>query len=228
MKPHRRLGWLGLLCGFAAILHAHDPGTSVAQGQVRADAIELDTGFAPGDVQPFLPPELRRSGRMTAVEFDRVRQALEAVAPETWAVRAGGVMLTPREVRVELLAGDNVNFRLVFPRPPAGVDRVTLRAAKLGALPPGHREFVIAADEQGLTVAKKLLSAGDDTIEVPLAAIAMKAASEGAVAPTPASGSFAGRRVASIWNGYGRWLLLMAVVLIVTSLFASRRGRGSK
>ena len=204
--------------GAGAVARAHDPGISTVQGQVRAGTIELVAGFAPADVQQFVPPAARTtSRRMTAEEFDVVRRHLEAIAPKLWDARAGGAALAPSETRVQLLPGDNVSFRAVFPRP-AGADRITLRATQLGALPPGHRQFVIISDEHGVAVAKKLLSAKDDTFEVPLSAAATKGAAANASAgPPPTFWGFIRLGVEHIWTGYDHLLFLFALLVVCRS-----------
>src|SRR5436190_1568675 len=115
---------------FAAVgAQAHDPGISTAMGEVRADAIAITTGFSPADVQQLLPKELRTEGQWTEGDFLGARDALNALAPRLWEARAGDTVLAPRETRVELAAGDNVSFFVVFPRP-SGPDKLTLRATK--------------------------------------------------------------------------------------------------
>jgi hypothetical protein len=154
----------GLLTAGAA--RAHDPGISSVQGTVTAKTIELIAGFAPADAQQFVPADSRTGGRMTPAEFVAVSPLLQAMAPQLWEARAGETVLKPSDVRVQLEAGDNVSFTVTFPRPPG--DTITLRATQLGSLPPAHRQFVIIGDANGVTIAKKLMSANDDTITVPL------------------------------------------------------------
>jgi hydrogenase/urease accessory protein HupE len=198
----------------AAPARAHDPGISTVQGQVLADRIELVTGFAPADAQWFVPPEARTtSRRMTAEEFGVVRETLAAVAPKLWEARADDTALAPRETAVQLLPGDNVSFRVVLPRP-ADAGTLTLRAAQLGTLPPGHRQFVIITGSPGVIVAKKLLSAKDDGIEIPLAP-AGAAPVPGREPPT--SWGFVRLGVEHIWTGYDHLLFLFALLVVCRS-----------
>ncbi len=217
---------------------AHDPGISTAQGELRADALLLTTGFAPADVQQLLPPALRHDGSWTQAEFDAAQGALRELAPRIWEVRAGETSVTPREARVELLPGDNVSFYLVYPRAPDGAG-LTLRAPRLAELPPGHRQFVIIADERGSTITKKLLSARDGTIEVPGAgagagtsggeppAAGAATTTTGTAAPAtppPAAGDdaptfwgFLRLGVEHIWTGYDHLLFLFALLIVCRS-----------
>ena len=126
--------------------------------------LEVAVGFAPAYAEQLLPPEARVSGKWTQVEFVAAQPLLAGLAPQMMALLDRGIAVVPSETRVELAAGDALSFFLVYPRPPSGV--VTLRAPQLGALPAGHRQFVIIVDERGSTLAKKLLSARDDGIEI--------------------------------------------------------------
>lgn len=159
---------LGLAIAATVTARAHDPGISTAQVEVRTDALVLTTGFAPADIQQLLPPEQRSDGTWTQSEFEAARDGLRAIAPLLWEVRRGDTLLVPRASRVELLPGDNVSFHLVFPPPEAGASELVLRAPKLGELPAGHRQFVIVSDARGSLITKKLLSARDMVIQVPL------------------------------------------------------------
>lgn len=207
-----------LALALAGSARAHDPGISTVQGQVRADGIELVAGFAPADAQQFVPPEARTPGRMTPAEFVAVHPLLEAMAPQLWEARAGATTLVPRETRVELLPDDAVSFTVVFPRPAAGTEKLTLRATQLGALPPGHRQFVIVGDANGITIAKKLLSAKDSAIEVPCFTEATQgAAASAAMESPPAFWAFVRLGVEHIWTGYDHLLFLFALLVVCRS-----------
>jgi hydrogenase/urease accessory protein HupE len=102
-----------------------------------------------------------------------------------------------------------------------------LRATKLATLPAGHREFVIIAGATGTTVAKKLLNAQDDTMEIPLTdaapgrapAPAAKEASPAPEAP-PAFWSFLQLGIEHIWTGYDHLLFLFALLVVCRSFRA--------
>lgn len=218
------LGWVAMWA--TVVAWAHDPGLSTAQGQLRTDGLEIAVGFAPADAEQLLPPEARVSGKWTQAEFVAAQPLLAGLAPEIMELSAGGVALAPRESRVQLASGDALNFLLVFPRPPPGV--VTLRAPKLALLPPGHREFVIIVDERGSTIAKKLLSAKDAVLEIPVAAVsgagspgeivatARTATGAGAVgaAESPTFWGFLKLGVEHIWTGYDHLLFLFALLVV--------------
>ena len=128
--------------------------------------------------------------------------------------RAGDPGVAPRETRVQLAAGDALNFGLVYPRPAPG--RWTLRAPKLGTLPQGHRELVIISDERGSTIAKKPLSAKDDAVES-----AVAAENAAAVAPEPSEAPtfrrFLKLGAEHSWTGCDHLLFLFALLVVCRS-----------
>lgn len=215
-------GLVALLLGCA--VRAHDPGISTAQGELRAGVLILTTGFAPADAELLLPAGTPRAERWGPAEFDAVRDQLQALAPRLWEMESAGSAVSPRESTVELLPGDNVSFRLVYPR---GNDAggFTLRAPRLPDLPAGHRQFVIISDEHGLVVAKKLISARDFAIDVPPAAGPADAGTSAAVpAPAPAAASdattfwgFLRLGVEHIWTGYDHLLFLFGLLIVCRS-----------
>jgi hydrogenase/urease accessory protein HupE len=220
--PKPRIAFGLLICAVTALagsLLAHDPGISSAQGELRRDALVLSTGFAPADVQQLMPPAERSEGTWTQVEFDAAHERLVALAPTLWEVRAGETSLAPREVRVTLEAGDNVSFHITFPLA-VGSERLALRAPKLTDLPSGHRQFVIISDEQGSTITKKLLSARDMVIQVPLSAGVgppRVASVGGDDTDTRPFWGFLKLGIGHIWTGYDHLLFLFALLIVCRS-----------
>jgi hydrogenase/urease accessory protein HupE len=215
-----RVRWVGacvlLWCG-AAPIWAHDPGLSTAQGDLRDGGLVLTTGFAPADAQEFLPVTALREGSWTQEDFEQVHERLLAVAPQLWEVRADGRAIKPADARVELLPEDNVSFTLVFPEA-AKAERLVLRALRIPELPGGHRQFVIVADASGSVITKKLLSAGDATLEVSLAAEGAGPPAAGASTGTaPTFWGFVVLGVEHIWLGYDHLLFLFALLLVCRS-----------
>jgi hydrogenase/urease accessory protein HupE len=141
------------------------------------------------------------------MDFDRLRPAFDIVASKLWDARAGDQTLTPLSTSVELLPGDNVSFTVRFPRPDRGP--VVLHAREFESLPPGHRQFVIVTTEQGAALAKKLLSAADNTIEIPMPALAAT------VDQTPPTFfGFLRLGIEHIWTGYDHLLFLFALLVV--------------
>jgi hydrogenase/urease accessory protein HupE len=212
------LAWLAL----AGRLVAHDPGISTAQGEVRGDAIVLVTGFAPADIQQLLPPSLRSDGTWSESEFQAAHDGLLGIAPGLWEVRAAGTDLSARDIKVELLPGDSVSFSLTFPRP-AAVEPLILRAKRIAELPSGHRQFVIISDERGSTITKKLLSARDPVLSVPVTGESTVGAVSGSAAVTRSEDErrtfwgFLRLGVEHIWTGYDHILFLLALLMVCRS-----------
>ena len=217
MRGALRFAGIFLSVAFAAaVLRAHDPGISTAQGVLRGNTLELTIGFAPADAQQLLPPESRTAGKWTQAEFVETQPLLAELGRALVEVTAGGQPVDPSESRVQLASGDSLNFHYVFPRPGSG--ELTLRVVKLGALPPGHRQFVIISDERGSAVAKKLLSAKDDALTFNAASAASTGADAGAAAePPPTFWGFIKLGVEHIWTGYDHLLFLFALLVVCRS-----------
>jgi hydrogenase/urease accessory protein HupE len=223
-RPRIWLKVLGALVVFwtvAASCFAHDPGISTAQGELRGGEIAMTTGFAPADAQFLLPPALRQDEKWTAEDFEDVRKELLVIAPQLWEIRSGDTTVEPSRVQVDLLPGDNVSFQLLFPLK-GSPQRLTLRALKLPDLPPGHRQFVIVANEQGSVITKKLLKAQDAILEVPLRVTGGPGSNVAtSVVEPPASDTtaweFVKLGVEHIWTGYDHLLFLFALLLVCRS-----------
>lgn len=209
----RIFGWAAALV-LAVAARAHDPGLSTAQGQITSAGLEITVGFSPADAELLLPPETRVSGKWTQAEFVAAQPLLAGLAPQVLELKAGGVAVAPRETRVQLAAGDALNFLLIYPTPKPGP--LMLRSPKLAELPPGHRQFLMMGDEAGSTIGKKLLSAKDDTLEL---IVPEAGGGGGAVAPaTPAEAptfwGFLRLGVEHIWTGYDHLLFLFALLVV--------------
>lgn len=224
---------LWVLLGFFALLtsrdlHAHDPGISTAQGELRQGWITLTSGFAPADVEQLLASDVPRADRWAQGEFESVKGALTAIAPELWVVKVGGMPVLPEDTAVELLPGDNVSFRARFALG-ANPQVVVLCAPLIPRLPAGHRQFVVISDEQGSTLAKKLISAKDLTLEIGFSGSGKSGSvSDEGRSALPRSTSdgatsfigFLKLGVEHIWTGYDHLLFLLAL-LIVCQTFRS-------
>lgn len=218
---------LFLLVWLAAASRAHTVGISMVQGRLSGATLELVAGFAPADAQQLLPLGERTEGKFSPTEFVATKVRFDAIGSQLWEVQVDGTPVAPVEVQVELLPGDNLSFRLVFPHP-ASAKIMTLRAAKLAMLPAGHRQFVIISDNAGFTRTKRLLNAQDDRLDVPLTAVAPMAATvpagaEGAAtvpaesAGAPTFWAFLKLGIEHIWTGYDHLLFLFALLIVCRS-----------
>ncbi len=215
-----RRWWRRVLAGLvlavlAGALRAHDPGISTAQGELKGGLLVLITGFAPSDAGHLLPPSVPREEQWGPAEFEAAKTELQVLAPLLWEIKADGRLVAPQETGVELLPGDNMSFRGVYPVP-AKAGKLVLRATRVAVLPAGHRQFVIVMDERGSTLVKKLLSATDAEIELALTA----ADAAGARPPAPAAEElptalgFVRLGVEHIWTGYDHLLFLFALLVV--------------
>lgn len=214
----RRILWLvAWSLGWAvATAWAHDVGLSTAEVAVRAGRVDIVNGFAPDDARHLLPEGKRGGERWDDENFPEIRPALEALAAQLWTVTEGGRPLVLRSARVQLLAGDNVSFFLEYAREGAGKPML-FRGEKIGALPAGHRQFIIVADEHGSTLAKKLMRDTDASIEALPPGAAAPAGSSLAAAEQrdlPTFGGFFHLGVEHIWIGYDHLLFLFALLVV--------------
>ena len=200
-------GWVALVVAATGL--AHDPGLSVAQLTVRAGRMDLAVSFAPTDIRSLLPATARSSAAWGDAEFKSLQPQLESMGAALWEIQADGVILVPRSVKVEHEAGDNVGFSLSFDRPASGP--VKARALQLGNLPPGHREYFSALDEQGARLVEKLLDAKDAVV-----VFTLPVASAGEVEPsgTPSFWGFLKLGIEHIWTGYDHLLFLFGLLVV--------------
>lgn len=220
----RSWAWLAAVLAAVGPLRAHDPGLSTAQGELRAGRLVLITGFAPSDAGELLPPAVPRHEQWSQAEFDAAKTELQALAPRLWEIKADGRAVAPLETGVELLPEDNMSFRAVYPLPPRA-EKLVLRATRVELLPAGHRQFLIVIDERGSTLVKKLLSASDAAIEVPLVAADGTGGGGAPVAADemPTIVGFFRLGVEHIWMGFDHLLFLFAL-LVVCRTFRSIAG----
>lgn len=215
----RRILWLvaWVWSMAAATAWAHDVGLSTAEAGVQAGRVELVNGFAPDDVKHFLPEGRRGADRWDEENFPEVRPALEAAASQLWIVTEGGRPLVLRSARVQLLPGDNVSFFLEYARE-GTAGPLVFQARKIGALPSGHRQFIIVADAQGSTLAKKLMRVTDASIEALPPGVVAVAVGDGpkpaAESDLPTFGGFFKLGVDHIWEGYDHLLFLFALLVV--------------
>lgn len=200
-----------VLATLAALLRAHDPGISTVEGKLSAATLVLVTGFAPADAAQLIGPSARKEGSWDQADFDAVHSELRRVALRLWEVKSGDAALAPTEMSVQLLPGDNVSFRHVFPLSRGG-EGLRLRAPLLGELSDSHRQFAIVTNEAGSVVVKKLLSARDPAIETPGPAAPP--------APPPSdwivAWGFFRQGVMHLWTGYDHILFLLALLVVCT------------
>ncbi|MBI3886357.1 MAG: HupE/UreJ family protein [Opitutae bacterium] len=208
----RRLVFLAVAATtVAGSLRAHDAGLSVASVRVAPTAVELTVSYALADVRRMLPPYSLPAGADASPESLRAARALlDPLAARLWEIRSGEAVLEPQEVRVELLAGDNLAFHLRYRRPGAAKLGLTGRAMQLGQLLPTHRELVKATDEHGASLVASSLTRDQPSVLVPPV---VPSARPGGGAERPGFGTFFRLGVAHIWTGYDHLLFLFALLV---------------
>ena len=199
----RILGRLILIwVGFLGLARAHDPGLSTAQVEVGATAIRVLVTFSAADLAALHPPV--------------------PVTPE-WigglvGLRSGARALAAGQAGSKPTEDGELRFELEYRRPEAeGIWE--LRAMKMAALPPGHRQFVTVASPGGPVIAERLLSTGEPTLAFQIPALAIAAAPP-ARAAAAMFGPFLKLGVEHIWTGYDHLLFLFGL-LVVCARFRS-------
>lgn len=152
---------LPMLIGLPGVLRAHDPGLSTLRIEVRPADMLFHATLAPADAAYLLTPGRRHE------PFATNQATYAAGVPQLYAVEVDEASLTsPDDVDVQLLPGDNLEFRFRYVRP-AG-SRLRLNARLLSSLPAGHRQYVSLVTMDGVLLAEKLCTAHDAEVSVTL------------------------------------------------------------
>lgn len=214
-----RLLWAAFVgLSWISAVFAHDPGLSTAQIVVSPGRIEIIAGFAPSDARFLIDPQGAAADPFGDLDFEPVRTRLAAAAATLWRVEIDGSALKAANSGADLIAGDNLSLSVSF-QTPRGFSLANFESARLGDFPPGHRQFVVVSDPQGLMLAKKLL--GQKSRQLSIAVD-----SRGGITPPPVADAtptwrgFIVLGVEHIWTGYDHLLFLFAL-LIVCARFRS-------
>jgi hypothetical protein len=190
---------------------AHDPGLSTVEVDARRQNFAIVTGLSPADALHLLPPERRPQDGAIPADPAGLQELWAAAGREMWEVRSGGTAITPRESLVQVNAADAVTFEVIYP-PVRGP--VTLRSLRLRELPAGHRQFILVSDADGMSVAKKLLAADDDTLAVDLDSPASLATAAAPANPQAVFGDFVKLGLEHIGTGYDHLLFLLGLLVV--------------
>ncbi len=219
---------LAVLMGLPGSVRAHDPGLSTLRIEVRSADLLFHATLSPVDGAHLLAPDVRHE------PFAANRLAYVARVPQLYAVEVDGTSLTaPDDVDVELLPGDNLEFRFRYLRPTGS--RLTLNARLLASLPGGHRQYVTLVTSDGVLLAEKLWAAHEAEMSVVLppgsagGAGAVGRSGDSGVTASPAGAGaterVSGDRTAAfkaflrlgvehILTGYDHLLFLLGVLLV--------------
>ncbi len=160
-----------LIVSSTRALHAHDPGLSSAEIDVRASATTVVITYNERDIANMIgeSPEAVRSGNAQALK------KLEETAGRSAVLSAAGQPLSPTNVVARPEGENNVEFRFEFatPAPAEFVFESTL----LPELSFGHRQAFAARDAAGTEIARAILSGREKTVSI--SAGSTQSASEG-------------------------------------------------
>ena len=190
-----------LLLITAAVAHAHDPGLSSADVDVRPATVSVVITYNERDIANLIgeSAEAVRSGNAQAQE------KLEHTARRALVLRAAGQTLSPSSVGARPEGENNVEFRYEFAaQAPA---EFVFESALLPELSFGHRQAFAARDSAGTEIARAILSSRDS-------AAAISASSQN----PPAGGSrfreFFMLGIHHIITGYDHLLFLFGLLIV--------------
>jgi len=143
---------------------AHDPGLSTTQLIVGASGIKVTVGYSPADLRPLLGSQAKNASDWNQADFAAMEPQLRQLAPQFWKIESKGAILRPDAQREELTAGNTVSFELHYPLSADGA--VTIESGVMDRLPPGHRDFLSAADPLGAVLLERLVDAQSGSITV--------------------------------------------------------------
>ena len=126
-------------------LHAHNILTSWAEAKITNERIEITLTVARASAQAFVPDAQKRPP-ITPENFKEYLPDLRAAAPELIQITAAGKPVALASCDVEI-SGDDVNFKLAYPRPKAGP--VKFFAYYLGYLVDGHVATLVISNAKG-------------------------------------------------------------------------------
>jgi hydrogenase/urease accessory protein HupE len=201
-----------------APLHAHDPGLSTTQIDVKPDGLHATIGFAPADIRALLPPSVAPSGaNWTESDLKEARPYLQNLSVKLVELRDQDGVVPWIENSVALASGNSVIFTLASARMPAG--RVEVRSLVLQRLPPGHRDYVSVSSGTGALLLEKLMGANDAPVSFEIGPPKSGLAGQGSPteAPPPTFWGFLRLGIAHIWTGYDHLLFLFGLLLVCRS-----------
>ena len=205
----RRMKQALWVCALASLFgggaFGHDVQTSWTVVRLRPDACELKVRMHGETVRSLIQDEAP-DATLEPENFDNVRPLLQTFANNLYEVSAGESRLKALQTDVTL-SEDNLEFRLVYPRPSGGPLR--LKALYLQRVAPDFIAHVSVEDESGQTVANKILNAHAPSAEVePPSGAARRGDS-----PEGSFLSFLKLGVEHILTGYDHLLFLLGLLV---------------
>lgn len=158
MNFHR----LSIPCRFAALLvlgaaavRGHDPLQSYTDARLRGDYIVVNVTMANSAATALLKQDNAAGNRsITPENFELTGAMLKAHAGDLLNITAGGNTIAMRAGDVTLNSENDIEFKLVYPRPAAGT--IKFAAPFIKQMQEGHMTSYTIADD-----ANKILDSGD-------------------------------------------------------------------
>jgi hydrogenase/urease accessory protein HupE len=199
---------------------AHQPGLSSLAVLVRPDSVAVELTLSRVDAERLYPLDSDRDGNVSTEELEQARLALEELSLGMVELTRDGKPITPDSptVRIEENTTDGANkgVQFSFQFPVEGGGKLRLRSAILHKLPPDHRHYFTAYDQNRTLLGAWLLERKHDAVDLP-------SISEGAAeaAHNPQGfGDFLKLGVEHIVTGYDHLVFLLGL-LIVGGRFAA-------
>jgi hydrogenase/urease accessory protein HupE len=200
--------WVSLLLIlFVKVAYGHDLQASWTVVRFRPDAVELKVKMAADTVRSLIQ-DAAPQATFEPENFERVRPLLKEFAKNLYEVTADGQRLIPLQADVAVIE-DNIEFRLVYPRPARGPLR--LKATYLDRVIPGYFAHVNVVDEAEQPLSSQILRAEAPSMEVSLPSEAAKRAGS---AQGSSFMSFLKLGVEHILTGYDHLLFLCGLLLV--------------
>jgi hydrogenase/urease accessory protein HupE len=160
---------LALFCCFAwgISARAHTPGLSTLKIQHRDGQITAVLIFSTAEMQSILPLDANSDGAISSQEFSVAQNTLEKLAKNLLQLSIDGKPLALVESKFSQDENDNLQFDLKYAPQPGG--KLEVVSKWIGALPPGHRQFVAFQEGAGQPVTEDLLDSDSNVFTVELA-----------------------------------------------------------
>jgi hydrogenase/urease accessory protein HupE len=210
----RNLLWGSLLIIlFVIAADGHDLQASWTIVRFRPDMVELKVRMAADTVRSLIQDQAPQA-TFEPENFEKVRPLLKEFAKDLYEVTAGGQRLVALQSEVVVIE-DNLEFRLVYPRPASGP--LHLKANYLNRVIPGYFAHVNVTDEAEQPLSSQILKADAPSMEAELPSEASRRADSARGASFK---TFLKLGVEHILTGYDH-LLFLCGLLVACRRFSS-------
>ncbi len=152
------LAWLLIIVCQAA--GAHSPGLSSAEIIAAPEQITVKLTFALQNLEAFAPMDADLDAEVSDAERDAAKPAIAALLAREFSVKTDQRRLSPAQPgTVNFDRQNNASVEFSYPSPP--YRRLDVESNLLNLLGDGHQQYVTLKNEQGLTLAEKMLHKTD-------------------------------------------------------------------